>query len=118
VNLLVLPSASQLVTQGVGLGDLRAIGESDLLGRAAVETDQQAISELIHGKRVLVTGAGGSVGSERARKIYPFGPSRLFLLERRVPVTRRADEIHRRVLPMLLVSAELRTHSGPLRIAI
>ncbi len=82
VNLLVLPPVSQLVTQGVGIGDLREISEADLLGRAVVETDQQAISELIHGKRVLITGAGGSIGSELARKIQPFGPKRLFLLDR------------------------------------
>ncbi|NQU36785.1 MAG: polysaccharide biosynthesis protein, partial [Actinobacteria bacterium] len=68
--------------QGVGIGDLREINEADLLGRAVVETDQAAISELIHGKRVLITGAGGSIGSELARKIHPFGPSRLFLLDR------------------------------------
>lgn len=82
VHLLVLPPVSQLVTHGVGIGDLREINEADLLGRAVVETDHQAISELIHGKRVLITGAGGSIGSELARKIHPFGPSRLLLLDR------------------------------------
>ena len=82
VHMLVLPPVSQLVSGGVGLGDVREVDEADLLGRAVVQTDTGAISELIHGRRVLVTGAGGSIGSEIARKVYPFGPSQLLLLDR------------------------------------
>ena len=82
LHMLVLPPVSQLVSGGVGLGDVREVDEADLLGRAVVQTDTSAISELIHGRRVLLTGAGGSIGSEIARKVYPFGPSKMFLLDR------------------------------------
>ena len=82
IHMLVLPPVSQLVSGGVGLGDVREVDEADLLGRAVVQTDTSAISELIHGRRVVITGAGGSIGSEIARKVYPFGPSQLFLLDR------------------------------------
>ena len=82
IHMLVLPPVSQLVSGGVGLGDVREVDEADLLGRAVVQTDTSAISQLIHGRRVLITGAGGSIGSEIARKVQPFGPSQLFLLDR------------------------------------
>lgn len=82
VHMLVLPPVSQLVSHGVGVGDVREVDEADLLGRAVVETDSAAISDMIHGRRVLVTGAGGSIGSELARKLHPFGPAQLILLDR------------------------------------
>lgn len=82
IHMLVLPPVSQLVSGGVGLGDVREVNSADLLGRAVVQTDTSAISELIHGRRVLITGAGGSIGSEIARKVYPLGPSQLLLLDR------------------------------------
>ena len=82
IHMLVLPPVSQLVSGGVGLGDVREVDEADLLGRAVVQTDTAAISDLIHGRRVLITGAGGSIGAEIARKVYPFGPSQLYLLDR------------------------------------
>ncbi|WP_229665827.1 polysaccharide biosynthesis protein, partial [Ornithinimicrobium pekingense] len=62
--------------------DLRDLNLEDLLGRQAVQLDQQAISEHITGKVVLVTGAGGSIGSELCRQITAFGPARLIMLDR------------------------------------
>lgn len=82
IHMLVLPPVSQLVSGGVGLGDVREVNEADLLGRAVVQTDTAAISDLLHGRRVLITGAGGSIGSEIARKVHPFGPAKLHLLDR------------------------------------
>ncbi len=82
VHMLVLPPVSQLVSGGVGLGDVREVDEADLLGRAVVQTDTAAIADLVHGRRILITGAGGSIGSELARKIHPFGPAELLMLDR------------------------------------
>ena len=82
VHMLVIPPVSQLVSGAVGLGDVREVDEADLLGRSVVQTDSSSISELVHGRRVLITGAGGSIGSEIARKMFALGPSQLTLLDR------------------------------------
>lgn len=82
LHMLVVPSVPQLVSQQINVGDVRELDSSDLLGRAVVEADVASISDMLQGKRVLVTGAGGSIGSELARQIDHFGPAQLLLLDR------------------------------------
>lgn len=82
VHMLVLPSMSQLITTTIEESDIREVDEADLLGRTVVDTDVQTIADMLHGRSVLITGAGGSIGSELARHIYPFGPRQLLLLDR------------------------------------
>lgn len=82
IHMLVLPSVSELITSSVEESDIREVDEADLLGRTVVETDVQTIADMIHGRSVLITGAGGSIGSELARNIHPFGPRQLLLLDR------------------------------------
>ncbi len=61
--------------------EARPIAIADLLGRPQAVLDRAAMSKLLQGQRVLITGAGGSIGSELARQICGFAPSRLVLLE-------------------------------------
>jgi FlaA1/EpsC-like NDP-sugar epimerase len=78
----VLPSVSELIDGRVGVADVRDVQVSDLLGRRQIETDLSSIAGYLAGKRILVTGAGGSIGSELCRQIDRFGPSELMMLDR------------------------------------
>ncbi len=79
---LTVPSAAELrpgdsdVARGV-----RDIEPEDLLGREAVKLDEQGIDLVLHGKTVLITGAGGSIGSELCRQVARYRPARLVLVE-------------------------------------
>lgn len=78
----VLPQIATIADGRPQVSDLRDINLADLLGRRPIELDQAAISGELSGKVVLVTGAGGSIGSELARQISKFNPRKLLLLER------------------------------------
>ena len=78
----VVPSVSEIVDGKITTADLRDINEADLLGRHVIETDVDSIAHYLTGRRVLVTGAGGSIGSELCRQIHRFRPSELILLDR------------------------------------
>ena len=69
VSLRVLPSVREIVGARVTARDLRDLRIEDLLGRQQVATDLAAVRQLLRGKRVLITGAGGSIGSEIARQV-------------------------------------------------
>jgi FlaA1/EpsC-like NDP-sugar epimerase len=81
LSTLVLPPATELVG-GLSSTDLRDVNLADLLGRRPIRLDTTAIAESIAGKRILVTGAGGSIGSELCRQISRFGPATLVMLDR------------------------------------
>ncbi len=78
----VIPTVGELMDGRVTSADVRDINEADLLGRHQVETDLDAIAHHLSGKRVLVTGAGGSIGSELCRQISRYGPAELIMLDR------------------------------------
>jgi FlaA1/EpsC-like NDP-sugar epimerase len=77
----VLPFLSELFGGQVGLTDIRELRLEDLLGREPVEIDTRAIEGYLRDKRVLVTGAAGSIGSELCRQIGRFAPQKLILLD-------------------------------------
>ena len=77
-----LPSLRDVIGGKVELSQIRSLSIEDLLERAPVGLDATPLRNLICGKRVLVTGAGGSIGSELCRQIVSFGPSNLILFER------------------------------------
>ena len=81
LNVRVLPTAADLVGK-MTLADVRPPTVDDLLGRDPVEIDLESVVDYIRGKRVLITGAGGSIGSELSRQVRGFGPSELYLLDR------------------------------------
>ncbi len=78
----VLPTVDSLMDGRVGVEDIRDLDLADLLGRRQIELDLDSIAGYLTGKRVLVTGAGGSIGSELSRQIALYGPSELILLDR------------------------------------
>ena len=82
IALRVIPTATEIVGGAVSLGDISQVTEEDLLGRRPINTDEESISSFIEGKRVLITGAGGSIGSELARQVSRYRPSFLGLLDR------------------------------------
>ncbi|MDF2739752.1 MAG: Polysaccharide biosynthesis protein CapD-like, partial [Actinomycetia bacterium] len=81
VTLKVLPSVHETFGGRVSVRDIRDLRIEDLLGRQQVETDLEAVAAMLRGRRVLVTGAGGSIGSEIARQVASFGPASLVLLD-------------------------------------
>jgi FlaA1/EpsC-like NDP-sugar epimerase len=81
-GLKILPDISRVVDGTVSLADFRKVEVEDLLGREPVELNLSMISAYLRGKRILVTGAGGSIGSELCRQILKFAPSEIYLLGR------------------------------------
>lgn len=75
-----IPSIEELAVGSVAVTKLREVDVIDLLGRDEVKLDMSVISEQIENKTILVTGAGGSIGSEICRQLIEFSPKRLILL--------------------------------------
>ena len=78
----VLPPVSELFDKSVAASDIRDLTEADLLGRHQIETNLEEIAHYLTGKRVLVTGAGGSIGSELCRQLDKLAPAELMMLDR------------------------------------
>lgn len=81
IRMLVFPSINDALTPRKAPSSLRDVSVDDLVGRHPSKIDLTAVAEYISGKRVLVTGAGGSIGSELCRQIHKFGPSQLIMLD-------------------------------------
>jgi FlaA1/EpsC-like NDP-sugar epimerase/lipopolysaccharide/colanic/teichoic acid biosynthesis glycosyltransferase len=76
-----LPSVSELVSGQVSVNQFREVSLIDLLGRDEVTLDESLISSYIHGKRIMITGAGGSIGSELVRQSLKYEPALLVMLD-------------------------------------
>ncbi|WP_027954852.1 polysaccharide biosynthesis protein [Halobacillus kuroshimensis] len=79
-NVQTLPMIEDIAMGNVSVNQIRDVQIEDLLGREPVELDINSIESEIKGQTVLVTGAGGSIGSEICRQLVKFGPERLILL--------------------------------------
>lgn len=75
-----LPMLSELATGKVSISEIREVKIEDLLGREPVQLDISGISNHVEGATVLITGAGGSIGSELCRQLIKFAPAELILL--------------------------------------
>ena len=83
LDVKVLPPVDELFDRtNVGAADIRDLTEADLLGRHQIQTNIDEIAGYLTGRKVLVTGAGGSIGSELCRQIHRYAPSELLILDR------------------------------------
>ena len=78
----IIPELNEILSGRVSISQLRDVDIEDLLRREPVQLDEELIGEFITGKTVLVTGAGGSIGSEMCRQVCRFGPRSLILVDR------------------------------------
>jgi FlaA1/EpsC-like NDP-sugar epimerase len=77
----ILPSVTDLIDGKVTLSDIHEVELEDLLGRSPVKIDFKAIKDFIQDKNVMITGAGGSIGSELAKSILQFNPENLIVMD-------------------------------------
>ena len=82
LNVKILPPIAEAVEKGLAKTDLRDLRIEDLLGRPVVNTNVGEIAGYLSNRRVLVTGAGGSIGSQLCVEIKKYGPSELIMLDR------------------------------------
>lgn len=81
IQILNVPPVNKWINGELSINQVRNVKIEDLLERPAIKLDIEKISNELKGKRVLVTGAAGSIGSEIARQILNFSPEKLFLLD-------------------------------------
>jgi len=80
IPIKIMPKIEDVMTGKITVNDMKEVKIEDLLGRQEVKLDMQAILNKLEGKTILVTGAGGSIGSEICRQVMPFRPSKIILL--------------------------------------
>jgi len=104
LNLLTIPSMDDIMTGRVTVSSLRRIELDDLLGRDPVRLDSEGLHECLGGRVVMVTGAGGSIGSELCRQIAHFKPSRLLLFEQNEFALYQLEQEFARQYPKQLIA--------------
>ncbi|MDN6679932.1 MAG: polysaccharide biosynthesis protein, partial [Yaniella sp.] len=82
LQILRTPTIQRLMEGPIAVADLRSVSIEDLIGRTTVDTNVDEIAGFITGKKILVTGAGGSIGSELCVQLAKFGPKELIMLDR------------------------------------
>ena len=81
VEFRILPATDELLKGNVSISKLRRVDVSDLLGRPETQLDDNALQAKFTKKTILITGAAGTIGSELARRVIPFKPSKLILVD-------------------------------------
>jgi FlaA1/EpsC-like NDP-sugar epimerase len=103
VKLRIIPGLYQIIQGKVQVSRIRNVQIEDLLGREPVELDEEQVGRFLAGKAVMVTGAGGSIGSELARQVARFKPAQLLLVERAEFALFEIDQELRRSFPELSI---------------
>jgi FlaA1/EpsC-like NDP-sugar epimerase len=118
VKVRTIPGLNEILQGKVKVSRIRDVQIEDLLGRAPVRLDELEVASVLAGKVVMVTGAGGSIGSELARQVASFRPSQLLLVERaewalfRIERELRADWPELNIVPLVAdVGSESRMRS-------
>lgn len=111
VHIQTMPDVADLVSGRARVDEIRDVDVADLLGRASIPPNEELLDACISGKTVIVTGAGGSIGSELCRQIIRLGPQRLLLfeiselalytLDKELRKTVRQDQLDIEVIPLL-----------------
>lgn len=97
LHVQIIPGLYEILSGRVSISKVRDVAIEDLLGRAPVQLDEDAIAAFVTGKTVLVTGAGGSIGSEICRQVARYRPERLLLLDQ---AENPVYHIHRELLSL------------------
>ena len=92
VKVRVIPGIFEILNGRVNVSRIRDVQIEDLLGREPVRLDEKNLADFLTGKVVMVTGAGGSIGSELARQVVRFKPEKLILVERAEPALFEIDK--------------------------
>jgi FlaA1/EpsC-like NDP-sugar epimerase len=111
-----IPSLQDILAGKATANQIRDVSVNDLLGRDAVQTDLAAVGALIHSKVVLVTGAGGSIGSELCRTIGTFEPSLLVLMDKAENAVFEIERELRKCFPTLRIVPILGDISDAVRV--
>ena len=114
VKFRILPGVGELIDGRVSIQQIRDVDLDDLLGREQIFLDEVEISHYLQGKKVLVTGAGGSIGSELCRQVARFNPQKLILFENaETPLFLIEQELseHFPQLPIVPIIGDVRNRS-------
>ncbi|RTL57062.1 MAG: polysaccharide biosynthesis protein [Rhodocyclaceae bacterium] len=104
LKVLTVPSMADVLSGKISVSSVRQVELEDLLGRDPVQLDSGGLHGLLNGKVVLVTGAGGSIGSELCRQIAVFAPARLLMVDHSEFALYRMEQEFSAVMPALPVS--------------
>ncbi len=99
----ITPNLSEVLTGRVQISQVRDVAIEDLLGREVIETDISSISAYLSNANVMITGAGGSIGSELARQITGFSPKSLILVDHAETDLYQIDMEIRKIAPALTI---------------
>ncbi len=99
----ILPGVADVMDGRLHVSHIRDVDIADLLGRAPVQLDADAIASGISGRSIIVTGAGGSIGSEMCRQVVRFNPAKLILIEQAENNLFEIDRELRSTLPELTI---------------
>lgn len=92
VKVRIIPGLYEIIQGDIQISRIRDVQIEDLLGREPIQLEEEIVNKFVTGKTVMVTGAGGSIGSELARQLARFGPARLLLVERSEPSLFNIDQ--------------------------